>query len=812
MSNNPKKRPPSADKDREGPAKARKKTSRACNGCRERKIKCDGKRPACGSCVTYNIASECSYSQDQDHRRIAPKQYVKALEQRVKFLESVLAEKNIVPDGFNVGVDLGDDGGSTDGEGSTDGGSVGDPNVAVSRLKIDDETGEPRQYGPTSVFMHMPEPSGPYLSSTPSNREPGEESSGYIYSLLHHASSQSPGTPEVKSPFPEFDWSKNLPYVEGMDAALHDELIALFFTYFNDWCCWVSSSLFIRDMVQCLRWDTEPHCRTSYYSPMLHNAILSMAANFCDDARLGTKDRGKLFAARAIERIGHEGERPMLSTVSALMLLGSYHSGNAKQTLGYMYAGMGLRTCQTLGLGIDCSGSSLISPCLKRERDRTFYMAYIQDKLWGAYVGRSASMILSDNETPLPVVEERRDKAPWIPVDRAKEMSTSDALKTDAFPPSWSSTCFLWTCKLAVLSERVTETVYSFHANLYSMRTQDVVSTLNLQLGEWYSNLPQGLVISPYSPKIPPPHVIMIHAMYHFVVILLHRPFYSGNPARKQMHLHDLSVSRCDSAAAQLVQMIELYRKCPGLRYAPISLTQMTFIAGTIHLLGAVSQENKRSEKRFRSALTGANDCVQALVEMGQTWQCGTQSGEVLENLIRDWCPSGSRDVPTPTSSGTATAVETPGQYTGSSEMTLHDSLSDPSSDLTKELIRLGWAPPSTNTQSQPRATGMPPNSVLSSNGFLTELPPSTFSTLDQLSVLRGTQYQPPPVQTGQVDSDVPDTSWNIDYQSASLEEANAWANLFGVENSFGWGYTYTHNWEGNPGQGFATQPPYSGQ
>ena len=93
-------------------------------------------------------------------------------------------------------------------------------------------------------------------------------------------------------------------------------------------------------MLSCLSWNGNPPSRTSYYSPMLHNAILSVAANYCEDYRLGTEDRGRLFAAKAVECIGDEGERPMLSTISALMLLASYHSGNAKHSLGYMYSGM----------------------------------------------------------------------------------------------------------------------------------------------------------------------------------------------------------------------------------------------------------------------------------------------------------------------------------------------------------------------------------------------------------------------------------------------------------------------------------------
>ncbi|KAK1232452.1 hypothetical protein PQX77_004429 [Marasmius sp. AFHP31] len=819
---NPKKRPTSIDNGTsEARTKTRKKTTRACNGCRERKIKCDGKQPACGSCVTYGIASDCSYNPDQDHRKIAPKHYVKALEERVKFLESICAERGITLDGFGgiIGGETTDDGASTDGD--TDGSGT-DP--GVNRLKIDDDTGEPRQYGPQSVFMHLPEPLGPYLSTTPLNLQGGEnvESYAYIYTILQRAS--SPTSEGKQADIPDFQWSKNLPYIEGMNQSLHDELLALFFTHFNDWCCWVNPALFLRDMFQCLSYDENPPSRASHYSPMLHNAILSIAANYCEGSRLGAKDRGKPFASKAIEYIGVEGERPMLSTVSALMLLGSYHSGTARQSLGYMYSGMQSslpptsavvknatfhkawaceRARPVLGLGIDCSGSNLISPSLKRERDRTFYMAYIQDKLWGSYVGRCASVILSDHETPLPAIEEHRDKGPWIPVHQAKEMAANGTLNPESLPPSWTSTNFLWTSKLAAISERVTKTVYSLHANLLSIQTQDAVSTLNIHLGEWYSNLPQELVISPYSPKIPPPHIIMTHAMYHFIVILLHRPFYSGTRARKQTLLHESAVSRCDAAAAQVVQLLELYRKTPGLRYAPISLTQMTFTAGTIHLLGAVNYESKRSEKRFRTALTGANECVRALQEMGRTWQCATQSGQVLENMIRSWCSQGPQGPPDDgmtigSSALSSPAAETPMSSSTVVETNWQELLNDPSSDLTKELIRSGWLPP-VSQQVQPRVPYMPTNSALTPNAFAAELPPSMFSTLGDLSVLRGTQHTP----SNHGNVGYAETTWESSQQQGPPDDNAAWANMFGVDSSFGW--EYTHNWE----ESYTTHPHY---
>lgn len=80
---------------------------------------------------------------------------------------------------------------------------------------------------------------------------------------------------------------------------------------------------------------------------MLHNVILSLAANYSESRYLEAVDWGGPFAARAKQLIDSESERPMLSTVAALALLGSHHSGTAQHGLGYMYAGMGFRMSYT---------------------------------------------------------------------------------------------------------------------------------------------------------------------------------------------------------------------------------------------------------------------------------------------------------------------------------------------------------------------------------------------------------------------------------------------------------------------------------
>ncbi|KAL8842069.1 MAG: hypothetical protein Q9170_000672 [Blastenia crenularia] len=67
----------------------RRRVTRACDECRRKKIKCDGKLP-CSHCTVYTY--ECTYDQPSHRRRNPAPQYVEALENRLEKAERLLRE------------------------------------------------------------------------------------------------------------------------------------------------------------------------------------------------------------------------------------------------------------------------------------------------------------------------------------------------------------------------------------------------------------------------------------------------------------------------------------------------------------------------------------------------------------------------------------------------------------------------------------------------------------------------------------------------------------------------------------------------
>merc|ERR1719262_604511 len=67
----------------------RRRIARACDMCRKKKIKCDGKMPACTHCINYK--TECVFTQ-VEKKRNPPKgaKYIEGLENRLGRMESLL--------------------------------------------------------------------------------------------------------------------------------------------------------------------------------------------------------------------------------------------------------------------------------------------------------------------------------------------------------------------------------------------------------------------------------------------------------------------------------------------------------------------------------------------------------------------------------------------------------------------------------------------------------------------------------------------------------------------------------------------------
>ncbi|KAK4669674.1 uncharacterized protein QC763_205020 [Podospora pseudopauciseta] len=84
----------------------RRRIARACDMCRKKKIKCDGKLPACTHCINYK--TDCVFTQ-VEKKRNPPKgaKYIEGLENRLGRMEHLLRLSGLLGEDDNGATDLG---------------------------------------------------------------------------------------------------------------------------------------------------------------------------------------------------------------------------------------------------------------------------------------------------------------------------------------------------------------------------------------------------------------------------------------------------------------------------------------------------------------------------------------------------------------------------------------------------------------------------------------------------------------------------------------------------------------------------------
>ena len=132
-----------------------------------------------------------------------------------------------------------------------------------------------------------------------------------------------------------------------LDEKIHQDALQAFFAFFNPWCCWVDEGRFRADMgvtITATSSIVRQNLYTAYYSPLLHFAILAIGVMYLDKTNYPNRDLiSDALARNAITSFEEEIEMAKLSAVVGLVLLGTHHAGHARQSLGYIYSGSGLR-------------------------------------------------------------------------------------------------------------------------------------------------------------------------------------------------------------------------------------------------------------------------------------------------------------------------------------------------------------------------------------------------------------------------------------------------------------------------------------
>ncbi|BFZ63744.1 Gypsy retrotransposon integrase-like protein 1 [Saitoella coloradoensis] len=633
----------------------RRRVTRACDECRKKKIKCDGKKP-CTHCSVYSY--ECTFDQPSQRRRNPAPQYIESLETRLQRMEGLL--RTLLPD-----VDVNNP-------------ELVDLKAAMlaQRQKQQNQMPPPPppNYGDhhhSSESSHSHSNSHPEVALSPSSTDSNDNvmesminnvgrltldesghfdfrggSSGALFvnrvreSVFKALGCQQPADPGVEmaainlsGAFPVAD---NEEEGEGFAPPAKEVAKQLCELVFNHG--WTAAILhrptfwkeFERVYKEMEEQGEEVKDRSSdgfmgvLYMMMAIGGLLGNK----NQEKWGFKDirlasyRYFLAAKNGIDTI----DGADLPTLQTLILMISYLQSNSRMSTCWSYVGMGLRLAQRLGLHRNLPYR--FSTIEKEVRKRVFWTLYNSDIYLSAMLG-------------LPRCMHDADIDQEFAADVDDELITDQGIGTQpAGVQAFMAAPIAYTKLLKILS-KVMSVIYPVQPKADTPTNyvaQHDVEELEHDLEEWVASLPIGM-----RPGVDATgqryagHARFLGVAYGHVRMILYRPFLhylSRPPGSPDYEEHSFQYAKnCCKTACSIINLVEDMRSKGSLHGAYWFALFTTFFACAVLIFAVVqAQEGAEAEKALAALETGKS----CLVIMSET----SQTAKKCINIVEDLCIS----------------------------------------------------------------------------------------------------------------------------------------------------------------------------
>ncbi|KAL0942781.1 C6 transcription factor (fungal specific transcription factor) [Colletotrichum truncatum] len=593
----------------------RRRAVEACIFCRKRKIKCNNEQPTCANCKTYgkdcvyeplsissnNPPSNSTPARDRAERRQRvtprkPKEWANASSRHTRHSREVEEDRHSqyvdTPSPLlnDVGVSLGpSDQAQTDHQSEAPADQTPSHRTGVSRIVVS-ANGVSSYHGRTSaLFEENPQERVSTVDLHP--RMPDE---WIEKGLVAEAAKQRQ--------LEDFNYRAGTLDFDGVDPELGMHLLSLHWNRQHHSFLLTYRPAFMRDMA----------CNGPYFSKILLNAIYFGASKFSprrevrrdpDDVRTA----GWAFRERVRKLLGDALDSSDITTIQALLVMtNSLFALGDERSAAWLYAGLAFRMIIDLGMHVDASGLGITRRFSDEDleiRRRVFWGAFVVDKIQSLYQGRPASLKESDTLVPIKFLDTFEEFENWAPF--------AYSAQNNNYPgsPAYSVSTFTYLCRLSVVMSDILSCIYTERA--FDKSPQELLTmlqNLSSKLAAWKDDLPTHLMFDHKSNlRIPPPHVLSLHAMYHVLTILLHRPFVADG------HLYNTSRSisvnsfiTCATAADNIVDVLRVYDQVFSVRHAPYLISYATYVAATIHVRIAAK----------RSTESGARECLETCLSV----------------------------------------------------------------------------------------------------------------------------------------------------------------------------------------------------
>ncbi|ORY64026.1 fungal-specific transcription factor domain-containing protein [Pseudomassariella vexata] len=613
----------------------------SCERCRRRKIKCDRQCP-CASCK--KAGTQCVVSGSGEKQRPVPKSYVQALERRVASLELFIqqlaaADKSrrdellasYIPEPGKTG-DFGIIP-SRKTESSPE--AATEHELVLARARTGQlrkhKAGKSSQFfGGTSLFqIHHTSDCTPSTTSLVTDDETHDGALG----------ADEDGSPPL-FPDPAAIAAGHFPY-SPHDETSQKTMTSFFRDQYPYHMC-VYREFFLRDYDIAIG---------PYYSEVLLYSICAMGALSLSSPNMLAIS--STFALHAETLVYASLDKPDLTILQALMLLGYHAIGHGKASKGWLFCGMAFRLAHEMGLHLDPSNwnnSSAASsePQIDREiLRRVYWAAFNADKQLSLYFGRPPALYPHESDVRNTI------RIPY-PADWQGLLETymaSKGISATAYEDGISlAGSFIYRVELyKIVHTMITDLFENRRHHADSGVLAATAQRIHVSLNKWLATLPGKLYWNQWSNGRVQPFVLHLHMLFHTTMIILHRP--PRHLFLKPGISTSDDVEICFESLQALLRLLRTYSKLSyPFSALPIDVVHtLSVAAGTIVMkrIMEMGDDDVGTRKSMEVVLN-------AMDEIQYTWPCIVEIRESVVRALEGTTTAATRDA-----SGTASGAGT---------------------------------------------------------------------------------------------------------------------------------------------------------
>ncbi|CAI7596154.1 unnamed protein product [Penicillium glandicola] len=493
----------------------RRRSARACEPCRQRKIKCDGLQPSCGQCIYHNHT--CSY---EDIKRVRDQKRLGTLVKQVDAYEALLREiegEVDIPTARKIKKALKSKIGKTrknvdSYDSSSSIGSLDAIDQVDEDLNRNEDTRAAGFFGKNSEVNWFRK-----LESGVGMKSPQEQVSNSFYMETHRdpASTKQQQSLERQIPTSMMDYhldSLEIPLIEPCDPfavpsrELADRYFDAYLTNVHPTFSAIRKMTFISQYQQFFNNASRPPRKWL----AILNMIFAIGCRYCrllDDPQ-STGEEGLLYLTRARHLGLHSNvlfEHTDLQQIQLELLVAVYLLCLGQVNRASKFSNMALRSALSLGINLRLTDSRT-KDAAKEARGRLWWSIYSLEHLITSMTGRASCVGegLCSVPTPLPYEEETFENPDaksllQDPILREAQLrSTLFESPSQHHSPSWVTSCapcpslfFHFLVDLSLITHALMNKVYSIEGlRKGPAQVEYHVQKSTLQMDRWLSKLP----------------------------------------------------------------------------------------------------------------------------------------------------------------------------------------------------------------------------------------------------------------------------------------------------------------------------------